>query len=503
MRNLQRTLTASTTLSIFAATYGAWAIGNIPIDDPIPASIPFGNLHIQVEVIADELTAPNWGIGAPGDPNNRMFVTDQVGVLWVINLDTGMKGEFLDVGSRLVTLGIAGPGTFDERGLLGVAFHPNYQTNGLLYTYESHPATQTPDFTTLTIGQQANHQTVITEWNVPDPSNPSSVVNVNSPREILRIDQPQFNHDAGAMSFGHDGLLYIALGDGGAGDDQGTGHVAGGNGQDTTNILGTVIRIDPLGNNSANGQYGNPADNPFIGATGVDEIYAYGLRNPFRFSFDQLTGALWLADAGQNDIEEVDVVNKGDNLGWPVKEGSFLFDMNGGGSGFVFADSPGVPAGMVDPVAQYDHDEGVVVIGGFVYRGKHIPPLSGRYVFGEFARTFNNDGRLFFLDDSDAIQEFNFVGKAGLGRSLLGFGQDNEGEIYIMANSTGTPFGQSGVVLKITTSPGDLDANGAVNVFDLFILLGDWGANGAGANLALPNNVIDVFDLFVLLANWG
>jgi len=486
-------------------TYCAAQTGPMPIDDPIPAPIEFGDIHVKLEMVASGMTAPNWGISAPGDPNNRLFVTDQDGILWVIDLDTNTRSVFLDVSDRLVTLGIGGPGSFDERGLLGVAFHPDYQSNGLLYTYESHPVGPAADFSTMPAGESPNHQTVITEWQVPNPADPNSVVDTNSAREILRIDQPQFNHDAGAMNFGHDDLLYIALGDGGAGDDQGVGHVPGGNGQDPTNILGTVIRIDPLGSNSANGAYGIPADNPFVGARGanVEEIWAYGLRNPFRFSFDQVTGELWLADAGQNDIEEVDLVGKGDNLGWPVKEGTFLFDMNGMDSGFVFQDSPGMPADMTDPVAQYDHDEGVVVVGGFVYRGDRIPPLVGQYVFGEFARTFSNDGRLFYLDDSNTILEFNLVDQAGLGLSLLGFGQDADGEVYIMANGTGTPFEDTGVVLKITTIDGDLDANGVVDVFDLLDLLANWGSDGAGADIAEPNDVVNVFDLLALLANWS
>ncbi len=482
--------------------------GPAPLDDPIPGPIAAGDVHIALEVVASGLTAPNWGISAPDDPNRRLFVTDQPGILWAIDLDTNTKSVFLDVSNRLIALGIAGPGTFDERGLLGVAFHRNYQNNGLLYTYESHPVDNKADFSTMPAGTPANHQTVITEWQVAKPASPESVVNTKSAREILRIDQPQFNHNAGAMNFGPDGLLYIALGDGGAGDDQGAGHVAIGNGQDTANILGTVIRIDPQGNNSANGQYGIPADNPFVGGPGVDEIYAFGLRNPFRFSFDTKTGNLWLADAGQNDIEEVDVVNKGDNLGWPVKEGSFLFDMNGGDPGFVFADSPGVPADMVDPVAQYDHDEGVVVLGGFVYRGSRIEPLQGKYVFGEFL------SRLFFLDGASAMNEFQFVDPAGFQLLVLGFGEDADGELYVMANATGTPFENTGVVLRITTKRGDLDASGTVDVFDLLDLLDAWGdcpapcpptcpADITDAVGGQPDCAVNVFDLLELLANWG
>ena len=247
-------------------------------------------------------------------------------------------------------------------------------------------------------------------------------------------------------------MLYISLGDGGAADDQGAGHVPVGNGQDPSNVLGTVLRIDPTGTNSANGNYGVPNDNPFVGVAGfVDEIWAYGLRNPFRFTFDIGTtlnpgsGALLLADVGQNDIQEIDVINKGGNFGWPCREGSFFFDMNGAGGGFVTDIPPHiVPPGLIDPIAQYDHDEGIAIIGGFVYRGTKIPALSGRYVCGEFAVTFANDGRLFHLDANDAVVEFPLVGQAAMGRFVLGFGQDRDGEIYVLVNSTGIPFADGG-----------------------------------------------------------
>ena len=305
------------------------------------------------------------------------------------------------------------------------------------------------------------------------------------------------------MNFGPDGLLYISLGDGGAGDDQGVGHVSGGNAQDITNILGSVIRIDPQFSNSDNGEYGIPSDNPFVGKTGVDEIYAYGLRNPFRFSFDIMTGELWLADAGQNDIEEVDLVNKGDNLGWRIKEGTFLFGPNGDMDGFVFENSPGEPRDLVDPVAQYDHDEGVVVVGGFVHRGPRIESLQGRYVFGEFAETFSNDGRLFLLDADNNIKELQLVGRDEVGMSILGFGQDATGEVYVLANSTGTPFEDTGIVMRIETKTGDFDADGATDVKDLLALLAAWGSCSDCPEDIDMNGTVGVPDLLALLANFG
>ena len=179
---------------------------------------------------------------------------------------------------------------------------------------------------------------------------------VASQRELLRIDKPEYNHNGGALAFGPDGLLYISVGDGGFGDDQGPGHVPGGNAQSLApgNVLGKILRIDPRGHNSANHQYGIPADNPFVGKPGADEIFAYGFRNPYRMSFDQNTGQLWVGDVGQNAIEEVDIVQAGGNYGWHEKEGTFLFSPGARlnpNDGVVTANSPGQPEGLIDPVA--------------------------------------------------------------------------------------------------------------------------------------------------------
>lgn len=448
------------------------------LSNPFRAPIKKGSIKITLETVATGLTAPLWGITAPGDPS-RLFVVDQSGTLWSVELATGNKTAFLDVTDRLVTLGVFGPGSFDERGLLGVAFAPDYQTSGLLYTNTSELVNGAADFSTIPTGQTPDCQSVIAEWHVPNPGNPASVVDPGSRRELVRIDKPQFNHNGGALNFGPDGKLYFSIGDGGGADDQDgesfisgepsqgglitSGHGPNGNGQDTGAILGKILRLDPLGSNSANGHYGIPNDNPFVGHAGfLGEIFAYGLRNPFRFSFDQATGALYCGDVGQNQIEEVDVIRTGQNLGWNWKEGRFFFGPNGTDAGYVSKTNPGAPAGLVDPVAQYDHSEGLAVIGGFVYRGSRVPHLAGRYIFGDFARTFAADGRLFYLRRKEIVHygrtsrsmiaELRIQGQDALNLALLGFGQDASGEVYVMANATGTPFGTTGLVLRIASA---------------------------------------------------
>ena len=249
---------------------------------------------------------------------------------------------------------------YDERGLLGVAFDPKFKHNGLLYTFTSEDPTDPPDFTTQPGEAPGGGQAVVTEWMVENPHAKQIVVDPASRRVLMRVDKPQFNHNGGELAFGPDKMLYISLGDGGNADDEGPGHVPGGNAQSLAagNVLGKVLRIDPHGSNSANGQYGIPAGNPFVGAPGADEIWAYGFRNPYRFSFDRKSGRLLVADVGQNDIEEVDDVQAGGNYGWPVKEGTFLFDQGDvadPNDGSVTANSPGAPAGLSDPIAQYDH----------------------------------------------------------------------------------------------------------------------------------------------------
>ncbi len=432
-------------------------------DDPIPEKSPVSDAEFDVELVGDGFTTPLLGVSAPGN-NKQLFVVDQVGTITALKIEPDKHGgipdsfTFLDVGvgglDLLVPLGAFGPGSFDERGLLGLAFHPDYRDNGLLYTYSSEPlGSGEADFTTPTGEPPAGNASlsVIREWRVDDPKDESSVVDPASSRVLLRVEQPQFNHNGGEIAFGPDGMLYIALGDGGAADDQGPGHALGGNGQDLSegNVLGKILRIDPDGSNSANGEYGIPGDNPFVGAEGADEIFAYGFRNPFRMSFDTETGELYAADVGQNDIEEVDIVVSGGNYGWPVKEGTFLFDMNGAGRGFTTVDSPGVPAGLIDPIAQYDHDEGVSVTGGFVYRGNRVKDLRDSYVFGDFTASFAGpQGRLFELDESGGLAELVPAG-GPMSMFIAGFGQDGRGELYVMGQQGFAPVGSTGQVFKL------------------------------------------------------
>lgn len=439
------------------------AVGQLA--NPIPQPIPKGPFAIELTPVATGLSSPTYLTHA-ADGSNRLFIVDQVGEVRLLKDGALASQPFLDVKNRLVPL----MPDVDERGLLGLAFHPGFadpQSPGFrrLYTYTSEPVTTAADFTTpvpLPPGVPMDHQSVIAEWQV-DSANPD-IVSPASRREIMRIDQPQFNHNAGTLLFGPDNSLYISIGDGGGADDQDgqpfmgvitQGHGPIGTGQNIGTILGKVARIDPLGTNSANGRYGVPAANPFVGTAGVDEIFAYGFRNPFRMSFDS-TGRLIAGDVGQHSIEEVDIVTAGGNYGWRLKEGSFKFELNGTGPGFVTNDLSGLPAGLIDPVLQHDHDEGIAVIGGFVYEGSSIPELTGKYVFGDLARTHDAPtGRLFVgdLGTGDISELIIGTNDRPLGLLLKGFGEDASGELYVLGSTGLGPFGPGGTVLKMNIIP--------------------------------------------------
>ncbi len=439
---------------------GDFTVSGIPIADRIEPS----PVRVALETVASGLTSPVLLVSDANDPN-RHYAVEQTGPIYVIDSNGLAEEPFLDVSGLLVSLNA----NYDERGLLGLAFHPGYADAsspgyGLLYTYTSEPVDGPADFTLeMPAGEEMNHQSVIREWIWADANLP---VDPEASREVVRLDQPQSNHNAGQMTFGPDGYLYVALGDGGGANDTGPGHGAEGNGQNLNTIHGSIIRIDPIAPDltpdsndgpSGNGAYRVPADNPFVGVEGLDEIYAYGFRNPYRFSFDQQSGALIVADVGQNRIEEVDLVERGGNYGWNIKEGSYLFDPNTGEIG----PSVGGP-NLIDPVAEYDHDEGIAVVGGYVYYGTEIPELWGRYVFGDFSQSSDSaNGRLFVADlFTGEIQEL-LVGPLGdpLGRSMKGFGQGTDGEIYVLASDEHGPSGDSGVVLKLTAAPTEFTAD--------------------------------------------
>ncbi|WP_049822113.1 PQQ-dependent sugar dehydrogenase [Arthrobacter sp. H41] len=429
------------------------------IGDPIPGHIDDGDIQLELQTLTEGqgLTAPNWGTYAPDIPD-VLFVVDQVGPLWAIDTQSGDKHQVLDTAPLLVPLMPEG----DERGFLGLAFHPDYPNNGLFYTMTSEPIPGTAS----TADQQPNHLATLREWTAPDPvADPMTrtPLTATSSRVLLTIEEPQFNHNGGALFFGTSpddrNLLYITTGDGGCADDQkdqlglaGEGpcisHEGPGNAQQPDNLLGKILRMDPL-------------------ASAEPEVYAYGFRNPFRASSDRMdlggTGEIWTADVGQNNIEEVDArIQQGGNYGWRVKEGTFQFNPNGtelngfASDGFVFANTPGQPAGLIDPVAQYDHDEGVATIGGFVYRGTQLPELYGTYVFGDYSDGFNSgNGRVMYVVENDHADPddrtpnvFNLV-NGHINLFVLGIGEDREGELYVLANKTGGAEADGGVVMKL------------------------------------------------------
>jgi glucose/arabinose dehydrogenase len=420
-------------------------VGGAKIADPIPTKIAKGNITIELQTILDGLVSP-LGLAVPDDNSGRTFLYDQSGVIHIVSNGAKMTEPLLDVRNRLIALNP----NYDERGLLGVATHPNFAQHPLVYTYTSEPNGPMADFMIMYEGGKTNnHQSVIAEWRI-DPANPNRL-DPASRRELMRIDKPQSNHNGGTMRFGPDGFLYFTVGDGGAADDQGDGHVPGGNAQDKTRILGKVVRIDVDTRNSANGRYGIPTDNPFINEAGaVKEIYAYGVRNPYSFTFDRQTGELLLGDVGQNDVEEADKIIKGGNFGWPIKEGTFYFDPNGTNAGFVTtAPVRQVPPDLIEPFAQFDHDEGKAIIGGYTYRGTELNQLAGKYVFGDWGKFDAAAGRLFYMDGAD-IKELKIgANDRSLGLWLKGFGEDAAGELYVFASTNLGPSGVSGKMLKI------------------------------------------------------
>jgi glucose/arabinose dehydrogenase/plastocyanin len=445
-------LTAVATDNAGAATTSAAVtvtVVTVPLVDPIPEHIVKGDVAIELQTVVDGLSAP-LSLAVPDDGTKRLFIYDQAGLAWVVTQDAGkLATPLLDVRTRLVT-----QGAYDERGLLGLATHPDFAHHPRIYTYTSEPIKGVADFVSvMPEGVSNNHQSVLAEWQM-DPNDPN-IVDPLSRREVLRIDEPESNHNGGTLRFGLDGFLYISLGDGGGANDVANGHVPGGNAQNLQRVYGKILRIDVDGNDAANGQYGIPADNPFLDPNSIHEIYAYGLRNPFTYSFDRLTGDLYVGDAGQNSIEEVDLIVKGGNYGWNVKEGTFWFDSVSANLGKVVTGPVRpVPADLIDPIAEYDHDEGSVVIGGYVYRGTQIPALAGHYVFGDWGSFAAPSARLFYLDSDLVIKELQ-IGSPERPADfwLRGYGEDADGELYVFGSKVLGPSGTTGVVYKIIPLP--------------------------------------------------
>jgi glucose/arabinose dehydrogenase len=414
--------------------------------------------QVDLQLVAQGLVSPIGVIPVP-DNTGRLFIIDQVGKVWIVNSEGAtLPQPFMDISTRLVTLS---PG-FDERGLLGLAFHPDYAMNGRFFVYyNAPPPPGGPTPTTLW-----NNLSRISEFRVS--ANPN-MADMNSERPILELNDPQFNHNGGTLVFGPDGYLYISIGDGGGANDVGPGHVedwyavnAGGNGQDIeANLFGNILRIDV---NNTSGAYGIPADNPFVNKPGRDEIYAYGLRNPYRMSFD-MSGSrqLYVGDAGQLLYEEIDVIKKGGNYGWNVKEGAHCFST--ANPLMTLAVCPGMdPFGnpLIDPVIEMNNFRNpaggvtsTTIIGGHVYRGHTIPGLQGKYVFGSFSKNPGvTDAEIFMANPAGSgpwgFTELQLKGRPdNLGMYLKSFGQDNEGEIYLATSTIAGPTGTTGKIFKL------------------------------------------------------
>ncbi|NOS69681.1 MAG: glucose dehydrogenase [Verrucomicrobia bacterium] len=439
----------------------------------LPA-ITNGNIALFLQPIATGMAAPDYAISPPGD-TNRLFVVEQNGLLRIIQNGTLLPGSALDISSLISTsLNPASPN--DERGFLGLAFHPGFNIPAspgfqTLYTFNSQLVGTGPTYVAPSNAVQG-YKTAVNEWKISNTN--TNVVDPTSVREIISFGKNANNHNGGTIAFGPDGYMYLALGDGGNANDVGASHIEpGGNAQNLGTPLGKMLRFDPINpaltpaspdTISSNGQYRIPTTNPFQGPDQVPEIYAYGLRNPYRFSFDRANGELIQADVGQNNIEEIDRIVLGGNYGWAIKEGDFLFNRTNGTVGAPPGNrSPGIPAGLIDPITgtlgtlEYDHNDGISITGGFVYRGTAIPELYGKYIFGDLAlktQPVRADGRIFYADlQTGLIKAFplpQFGGSAILpnGLTVHGFGQDADGELYALVTNT-SANGAGGIVYKL------------------------------------------------------
>ena len=421
-------------------------IGPSAIGAPIP---------IGLDVVASGLVSPVQLV----QPNKleMLFVVDQIGLVRMMHEDGPLLPQpFLDVRSLITPLN---PG-YDERGLLGLAFHPDFRKNGRFFVFY----TAAPRVTGY------DHTNVIAEFRATVGPRAMPQVIAGSERIVLQVDHPQGNHNGGTLAFGPDGYLYISIGDGGNRDDVGLGHVedwyagnAGGNAQDITqNLLGNILRIDV----DRGAPYAIPLDNPFVGRPGLDEIFAYGFRNPYRFSFDTKGArSLLVGDAGQELWEEVSVVQRGGNYAWNVKEGTHCFDAEA--PTVVPTTCPTVDpttgAPLRNPVIEFPNsknsafggDLGLTVVGGVVYRGNDVHALRRHYIFGSAATLAlpGGSGRLFASNMEGSplwrMRELRVNGTAPVGFVVKGFGIDRKGEVYVTASLILGPSGTTGTVLRI------------------------------------------------------
>jgi glucose/arabinose dehydrogenase len=406
---------------------------------------------VGIRLVAKGLNSPVTLVAAP-DGSGRLFVVDQIGKIWIVAPGDKLLGRpFLDLSSKIVPLQAA----YDERGLLGLAFHPNYKTNGRLFVYYSVP---------LRAGGPKgwDHTNRLSEFRVMagDPNQ----VDTSSERVLWQLDQPYLNHNGGTVAFGPDGYLYFAIGDGGNANDVGRGHNPKiGNGQDLYNEHGKMLRID-VDHRDPGSQYRLPRDNPFVGVKGLNDVWAYGFRNPYRFSFDRGGDhALYVGDAGQDLWEEVDLVTRGGNYGWNIKEGTHCFDPANSKQSPKICRSTGYNGEkLIDPIIEYGHPGqpsgiGEVVVGGYIYRGSAIGRLQGQYVFADWSKEEDvGDGTLLAAAPKPGgglwgLTELRIASHPDgrLHHFVLGFGEDDQGELYALVKDTLGPTGKTGMVLRI------------------------------------------------------
>jgi glucose/arabinose dehydrogenase len=377
--------------------------GDSPPAPPPPPPTPAPALHVERVFPALSFTQPLAMLQAPGDAT-RWFVVEQTGRVRVFNNAPNVASfdTFVDISARVTNAG--------EMGLLGMAFHPNFPNDPRVYLSY--------------VNEIAGRFSFVSEFTLLSGADPRRNLEPNSERNLLRISQPETNHNGGGIAFGPDGLLYIGIGDGGGGNDQ---HGTIGNGQLTTTLLGKMLRINVIngGYTIPTGPTGNPfSANPACGRPPADgtgaadcpEIFAWGFRNPWRWSFDRNGVALWVGDVGQGAREEIDRVVVGGNFGWRCREGTLVTGLLPCGSA----------QNLLPPVAEYGRDLGASVTGGYVYRGTAIPGLVGRYVFGDFIT-----GTLWHIGES--TQPTMQMG-AGFptGLSIASFGEDVAGELYVV-----------------------------------------------------------------------
>lgn len=410
-------------------------------------------MRVGLQTIAEGFVSPV-GIAFPNDGTGRRFVVDQIGRIVVVNsAGTVLATPFLDVTDRMVTLNQR-----DERGLLSMALHPNFAVNGRFFVCYNAPRDA---------GDPAgfNSELRISEFQVS--AGDANVADPDSEVVLLDINKPAGNHNGGQLAFGPDDMLYVSVGDGGGGGLVGEDGAAidGGTSQSLTTLLGKILRI----NVELGPPFDVPNDNPFRGEAGArGEIWALGFRNPWRFSFD--SGGehrLFVGDVGQNLYEEIDVVEKGGNYGWQNREGAHCYDASNPANPPATCDETdarGAP--LIDPIIEQPQvDEngdavGISIIGGFVYRGDGVPGLGDDYVFGQWTSQRSLvDGRLFAAtentDGSWTTRELTFSGSddGTLGRYVLAFGQDADGELYVLTATNSGPTEATGRVDLLVIAP--------------------------------------------------